>query len=137
MDRYDEDVATTMPVEVEKYVQETVCNMLESCNCQDYWEVKFTEAVDSQRQLQEQVYVLLRRLEEADFRCAKSRVILLCVIRFSLSCISVLHKSNQRRKGSSICLCVDVFSVPISRGLAFQTLTTPNAIAPTVRINSQ
>jgi len=91
MDRFDGDVAAVMPAEVEKYLQETVSNMLEPCSCQDYWEVKFAEAVDSQRQLQEQVYVLLRRLEEADLRCAKSRVILLslCVIQFSLSCTSL------------------------------------------------
>lgn len=73
MDRYDGDGATTMPADIEKYVQETVCNVLEPCSCQDHWEIKFAEAVDSQRQLQEQVYVLLRRLEEADLKCAKSR----------------------------------------------------------------
>lgn len=88
MERFDKDVSTTLPAEVEKYVQETVCNILEPCSCQDYWEVKFSEAVDSQRQLQEQVYVLLRRLEEADMRCTKSRVSL---FYFSLSCMLILH----------------------------------------------
>ena len=77
MDRYDEDAAMALPSEVDKYVQETVGRMLEPCSCHDHWELKFAEAVDSQRQLQEQVYVLLRRVEEAECRCAKSRVCLL------------------------------------------------------------
>lgn len=73
MDRYDEDAAMALPAELDQYVQETVGRMLERCSCRDHWEVKFAEAVDSQRQFQEQVYVLLRRLEEADLRCTKSR----------------------------------------------------------------
>ncbi|KAG0630175.1 hypothetical protein M758_1G159600 [Ceratodon purpureus] len=73
MDRYDEDAALALPAEVDDLLQQTVGRMLEPCSCQDHWEVKFAEAVDSQRQLQEQVYVLLRRLEEADLRCSKSR----------------------------------------------------------------
>lgn len=82
MDRYDKDAAMALPAEVDTYVQDTVCRMLESCSCEDHWEVKFAEAVDSQRQLQEQVYVLLRRLEQADLRCAKSRVCLISAFIF-------------------------------------------------------
>ena len=82
MDRYDEDAALALPAEVDDLLQQTVGRMLEPCSCQDHWEVKFAEAVDSQRQLQEQVYVLLRRLEEADLRCSKSRVCLSSVFIF-------------------------------------------------------
>jgi hypothetical protein len=82
MDRYDEDAAMALPAELDQYVQETVGRMLERCSCRDHWEVKFAEAVDSQRQFQEQVYVLLRRLEEADLRCTKSRVCRLPAVVF-------------------------------------------------------
>ncbi|XP_024372450.1 uncharacterized protein [Physcomitrium patens] len=73
MDRDEGDAAMCIPAEVDKYIQESVSHLLEPCSCQDYWEVKFAEAVDSQRQLQEQVYILLHRLEEANMRCTKSR----------------------------------------------------------------
>lgn len=62
-----------MPAELDKHVQLTVSHMINPCPCQDYWEGKLAEAVDSQRLLQEQVHVLLRRLEQADLRCAKTR----------------------------------------------------------------
>lgn len=90
MDRDEGDAAMCIPAEVDKYIQESVSHLLEPCSCQDYWEVKFAEAVDSQRQLQEQVYILLHRLEEANMRCTKSRVSLLSSSEFIVS-VAHLH----------------------------------------------
>lgn len=75
MYRRDEGATMVMPAELDKHVQLTVSHMINPCPCQDYWEGKLAEAVDSQRLLQEQVHVLLRRLEQADLRCAKTRVL--------------------------------------------------------------
>lgn len=74
MGRYDEDTVMSMSAELDNVMLEIVCHMMEPCPCEDFWKAKFEEAVDSQRQLQEHVHVLLRRLEEADFRCLKARV---------------------------------------------------------------
>ncbi|XP_024392129.1 uncharacterized protein [Physcomitrium patens] len=73
MGRYDEDTVMSMSAELDNVMLEIVCHMMEPCPCEDFWKAKFEEAVDSQRQLQEHVHVLLRRLEEADFRCLKAR----------------------------------------------------------------
>jgi len=69
------DTVVCLPPHLDTYLQKSIFHMLaEPCSCQRHLEVKLAEAVDSQRQMQNQVHVLLRRLEEAEAKCAKSRV---------------------------------------------------------------
>lgn len=85
----------SLPAELDTYVQDSILHMLEPCSCQEHLQPKLAEAEDSQRQMQLHVHKLLRRLEETEVKCAKSRVHFLSPTSTIALCLHYTERSSR------------------------------------------